>query len=239
MDKTKAIVLNKIKYSDSSIIVRCFTRDFGMKNYLVKGAYNPKNKFKIGYFQPLHLLKISSKHRSNKNLHYLESVEMEKIYKTMYEDFSKQSLAFFIAEILYESLKDPENIHKEFYDYTILALEWLDLHTKIQNFHLVFLLKITRYLGFYPNITEGNAFNLETGRSENKAFGKYILEGEPLKNFFKIYENNLQTLEKIKLKPSERTELLEILIRYFSLHLPNFKRPKSLKILQTIFKNEK
>ena len=236
MDTTSAIVFNKIKYGDSSIIVRCFTRDFGMKSYLVKGAYKPKSKLHIAYFEPLHILKIASKHKPNQNLHYFESLELENPYKNIHQNILKQTMVFFIADFLYESLKHYQNINVPLYDYIVTALQWFDLHHQSNNFHLVFFLKLTQYLGFYPNISQGNYFNLETGCSQKESLGDYVLGGEILSDFLQIYHNNLQTIAQIHISTWQRRRLLEHLITYFSLHLPQFSPPKSLSVLQTFFK---
>ena len=42
--KTEAVVLHKIKYGDTSVIVTLFTKDHGRMSAIVKGGRNPKSK---------------------------------------------------------------------------------------------------------------------------------------------------------------------------------------------------
>ena len=41
---TEAISLNYVKYSETSIIVKCFTKSDGLKSYLLKGIRHQKKK---------------------------------------------------------------------------------------------------------------------------------------------------------------------------------------------------
>ena len=41
---TEAISLNYVKYSETSIIVKCFTKSDGLKSYLLKGIRTSKKK---------------------------------------------------------------------------------------------------------------------------------------------------------------------------------------------------
>ena len=49
-------------------------------------------------------------------------------------------------------------------------------------FYLIFLMKITNYLGFYPDCTNMhyNYFNLEEGLFENSKNSKYAISGDSL-----------------------------------------------------------
>ena len=234
MDTTQAIVLKKIQYNDNSIIVKCFTQKYGVKSYLVKGAYKPKSKLSIAYFQPLHILEICSKHKANQNLHYFNTVQMHIVYQNIPNDIAKQSMLFFLTEVLWQCLKDDGNSNFLLYDYLKNALQWLDLHQKIDNFHLVFLLNLSKYLGFYPNVSKGCYFNLQSGCFQNEPVGKYVLEGESLERFTKIFDSNFENMQKIAYNAQQRNEILEHLILYFRLHLANFTKPKSLSVLQTL-----
>jgi DNA repair protein RecO (recombination protein O) len=132
------------------------------------------------------------------------------------------------------------SIHEEekneaLFTYLETALLWLDAHDDMANFHLIFLLGATKYLGFYPDIsdidllffemTEGifTPFNAISSLSEHEtALFKKLLS---LK-----FDTDQKTFHLI-----ERQLLLKILIDYYSFHLEGFRRPKSLDVLKEVF----
>ena len=62
---TESISLNYVKYSETSIIVKCFTKSDGLKSYLIKGIRSSKKKsINIGLFQPLTILEIDANHKN-------------------------------------------------------------------------------------------------------------------------------------------------------------------------------
>ena len=106
---SKAIVFNTIKYSDSSLIVKCFTEQEGIKSYLVRGVLNSKKrKIQVAYFQPLTQLNIEAIHKQKSNLHTLKDVSISYPYQTIYKDVIKQSIVLFISEVLTKSIQEEE-----------------------------------------------------------------------------------------------------------------------------------
>ncbi|MDT0553605.1 DNA repair protein RecO [Urechidicola vernalis] len=235
---TKAIVLNSIKYGDTSLIVKCFTEKSGCKSYLLKGVLGSrKGKIKASYFQPLTQLNIIGKHNSKGNLNSLKEVHIHNPYQSLYSNIFKQSIVFFLSEVLSTSIQEEES-NEDLYSYIESALMWLDLHENISNFHLLFLLKLTKFLGFYPeleNIGYSN-FDLLEGRFvKNVKYHNNVVSNEDLIAFKKLLGINIDALHKVEFNAVNRHRVLDILIRYFELHLTGFKRPKSLDVLRQVF----
>ena len=162
---TKAIVISAIKYSDSSLIVKLYTREIGLKSYLIKGVLkSKKGKLKAAYFQPLTQLKIVASHQEKRNLHSIREAQVINVYQSIHTTIVKQSLVLFLAEMMSNAIQEEEpNIL--LYEYLETSLIWLDSHDKISNFHLLFLLNLTKYLGFYPDTSESErkGFHLREG----------------------------------------------------------------------------
>ena len=236
MTSTKAIVISSIKYSDTSLIVNCYTESDGIKSYLLKGILKSrKGKLKPAYFQPLMQLKVVANHNSKGNLNSLKEVEILHFYEEMHTEIKKQSIAMFLAEVLNGSLKEEEaNIH--LFQYLETSFLWLDSHHDIANFHLIFLLNLTKFLGFYPELEYNNAsyFDLEEG-TFTEYFSQTCISGNELVQFRKILGTNFDRISAIKFNSEERQLVLSVLIRYFELHLSGFRKPKSLTILKTVF----
>ena len=234
---TKAIVLSSIKYGDNNLIVRCYTKEDGVKSYLLRGILSSKKgKIKTAQFQPLTQLKLTANHNNKGNLNSIKEAEIINHYKTVFTNITKQSIAFFLSEVLVFSIQEEEK-NIELYEYIETALIWLDSHQKTTNFHLLFLLNLTKYLGFYPETThlEYDYFDLSEGQFLQQPPKLHFISGVELKEFKKILGINFEELDKVEFNARSRQQVLTILIQYFELHLSGFRKPKSLDVLKTIF----
>ena len=234
---TKAIVLNSIKYGDNNLIVRCYTKKEGTKSYLLRGILSSKKgKLKPAHFQPLTQLKLTANHNNKGTLNSIKEVEIVNHYKTIFTNITKQSITFFLSETLTYSIQEEEE-NTELYEYLETSLIWLDTHQKTTNFHLLFLLNLTKYLGFYPEIkySKYDYFDLQEGRFLQYPPKFNFISGSDLNEFKRILGINFEALDKIAFNAKSRQQVLTILIRYFELHLSGFRKPKSLEVLKTIF----
>jgi DNA repair protein RecO (recombination protein O) len=234
---TKAIVLSTIKYGDTSLIVKCYTEEEGVKTYLIRGVLKPKKKgIKVAYFQPLTQLKIVANHNSKNTLNAIKEVQVNHPYKTIHSDIVKQSMVFFLSEVLSSSIQEEEQ-NKTLYSYLETAFIWLDTHDKIVNFHLLFLLNLTGFLGFYPDLSEKDkiGFNLLEGNFSDSTQDKNVIYRNDFYQFKKLLGINFNLLETVSYSKDERQLVLQMIIKYFTLHLDSFRNPKSLKILETVF----
>lgn len=236
---TKAIVLSAIKYRDNDLIVKCFTEEEGCKSYLLRGILSSKRgKVRKSYFQPLSQLQIIANHNKKGALNRISEVRIMHPYYSVYSDVYKQAIVFFLAEVLQVSLKEEEE-NRDLYQFLEASFLWLDTHDKTSNFHILFMLNLTRFLGFYPDIKEVNLkyFDLDEGRfSKELVRGKNMLYGELLEEFKLLLGINFDTVEKVLLNSLKRQEILKVLIQYFELHLTGFRTPKSLEVLKTVFR---
>lgn len=234
---TKAIVIHTLKFSDSSLIVKCYTKEYGLISFLVRGVLKPRRKgLKAGYFQPLTQLSIVFNHQKNKQLHSIKEAHVQFPYQSIFKDVKKQSIVMFLSEILNRVIQEEEQ-NMDFYEFLEASFLWLDVHDKVSNFHLFFLLNLTKFLGFYPdqNQSDFNAFNLEEGCFTNSVIGNYIIRGKELFLFKKLLGIKFDDINEISYSGKDRRDSLQLLLMYFQLHLNNFKTPKSLAILETIF----
>lgn len=234
---TKAIVLSAIKYGDTSLIVKSYTEKEGLKTYLVRGILKSKKaKLKPAYFQPLTQLDIVASHKPKSNLHSIREAQVINPYQTIYKNIKKQTIALFLSEVLYLTIKEEEQ-NQHLYTYLETAFIWLDTHEKVANFHLLFLLNFTRFLGFYPDTSNKHkkGFNLADGNFTDFLEEKCIISNTEIYQFKKLLGINFDGIELVSFSKQERQTVLKTIIKYFELHLAGFKSPKSLNILKTIF----
>ena len=233
---TKAIVLSAIKYSDSDLIVKCYTQ-VGLKSYMLKRILKAKRgKLKVAYFQPLTQLEMVVNHNTKGKLNFIKEVKLTQAYNTIPFNVVKQTIVLFLSEILSKSLQEEEK-NEQLFEYLTTSLIWLDTHDQTSNFHLLFLLKLTKHLGFYPEKgTENNLyFNLAEGRFFNVKPINYPISDENLTFLKQLLGINFEGLHTLEFNALSRQSFLDMLIQYFELHLPGFNKPKSLAILKSVF----
>jgi len=234
---TKAIVLSALKYGDTDLILKCYTEVEGLKSYMLRGVLkSKKGKLKPAYFQPLNQLEIVANHNTKGALNSIKDVAVAHHYTSIYKDIKKQTIVLFLSEMLVNVIKEKEQ-NTNLYSYLETALIWLDTHNHATNFHLLFLLNLTKFIGFYPEKPLKNSlyFDLLEGKFTNSKPKNYHIKNNTLFQFKKLFGIAFDALETIKYSAFDRQEILTILIQYFELHLSNLRKPKSLDILKTIY----
>ncbi len=234
---TKAIVFSAIKYGDTSLIVKVFTASDGIKSYLLRGVLiSKKGKLKTAYFQPLTQLEIVANHRNKGTLETLREAKVYYHYQSLYADMAKNAMTLFLAELLVNSIREEER-NEELFEFLEASLQWLDMHKDIANFHLFFMLSITKFLGFYPDVyhIDKPYFDLLEGEFVSVESLNPMLRGENIYYFKTFLGINFDAIHHVKMKKTNRQELLKSLILYFELHLQGFRKPKSLAVLNEVF----
>lgn len=234
---TNAIVLSKLRYSDHDLIVKCYTQQSGVVSYMLKGVLkNKRGTTKTAYFQLLSQLQITSNHRDNRSLQTIKNVKLNHHYSSLHSNVLKTSIVMFLAEVLSNVLIEAEQ-NDTLFSYLETTLLWFDNHTEYSNFHLLFLLDLTKYLGFHPDISDIHYeyFNLYDGKFQNKGIEQYSISGENLSLLKQLLGITFDALPLIKINAKQRQAFLNMILLYFELHLGSFKKPKSLHIFNQVF----
>jgi DNA repair protein RecO (recombination protein O) len=233
--KTKAIVISSLKYQEKSLIVKCFTQSDGLKSYFVRDAFaSRKSNQKIAYFQPLTILEIEAIHKNKGTLETFKEIKIANPFYTIHSDVIKSTIVMFVSEIMHHSIHEEEK-NEYLFDFIETALHWLDNHNEVTNFHLIFLLEITKFLGFYPDNSETDFNYFEMIEGIFSPFqGISCLSEHETFLFKKLINLKFDSDQKV-FAGIERQILLKILLDYFSIHLDGFKKPKSLEVLKEVF----
>lgn len=233
----QAIVISKIKYRDNDLIVKCYTLERGISSFLIRGAFKSKSTNSIAYYQSLSQLQIEVNYQPNKSLHYIKDVKLNYVYTSLHTNVLKSSIVMFLSEVLTSVLKEEEP-NQLLFEYIKTALCWLDSENHYANFHLLFLLKLTKYLGFYPDASNQNegVFNLEKGAFEVNKPNKFTISTTNNILIKQLLGMNFDAIDSIKLSAEQRQSFLNFLMVYYELHLGDFKKPKSLEVFNQVFK---
>ncbi|MDP4240313.1 MAG: DNA repair protein RecO [Bacteroidota bacterium] len=236
--KTSGIILHSIKYTDSSFIITVYTRQFGRVSYMVHGVNKKKSVCPAAFLQPLSIVEMDVYHTPGKNIQRLKEIRMEHPFTGIPFDPIKNSVALFLSEILFRTLRqsEPDETLYLFLENSILQLDCIE--TGISNFHLVFLLKLTRYLGFEPNQDEAPAdyFDLMNGVfQKGKPVHVHFTLPEVSADFVRGLNADYSNMHNLTFTRTQRVNLLQNIVMYYQLHIPDFKELHSLHILQSLF----
>ena len=237
--KTQAIVLHSLKYGETRLIVDMFTRSYGRQSFIVSIPKSSKSKFKKQLFQPLTILEIEVDIRPKLQLQKLSDVRLAIPFASVPFHPHKLSISLFVAEFLYHALRSEQR-NELLYDYVENSIEWLDGQDGyFANFHLVFLMRLSRFLGFYPNLEHyeaGDYFDLrESVFIPQPPVHRDFLFPEEARKVQLMMRMDYPTMHLFRMSHQERNRLLEVLLTYYRLHLPDFPEMKSIGVLQELY----
>ena len=234
---TKAIVFSAIKYSEADLIVTCYTASNGIKSYLLRGILkSKKSSLKASFFQPLTQLEIVATHKNKGTLEYVKEARVDFPYETLHTNVIKSSIVMFLAEMLKNCIQEEEP-NPFLFSFLSESLEYLDRNESVANFHILFLLRLSNFLGFFPDATnrEYPFFNILDGNFQEVKTSEYCLEGETVESLKSFFNVTFTTMDSIKLGKVSRANLVELLLTYYSLHVQGYQRPKSLAVINQVF----
>ena len=226
LHKTRAIVINYIRYRETSIIAKVYTEKFGIQSFIENGVRSSKGKNKIALFQPLSLLDLVVYHDDKKEIHRISEIKSNFPFRTLPYNIHKSSIGIFLDEILNKTLKEhSENTFLfDFLHHSLVFLDETEEH--FENFHLIFLLKYAFFLGFSPQnaneiVTQFEGFNITI---------PFDSDYQKLMNQLIIADYQTPLL----MPRGVRNHLLEIIILFYRLHVEEFGEMKSLQVLREV-----
>lgn len=239
LTKTQAIVLHSLKYGETRLIVDMFTRSHGRLSFIVSMPKTPKGRMKMQLFQPLTLLEVEADVRPRASLQKLRDMRLAHPFTTIPFEPDKLSVSLFIAEFLCYALRGEQQ-NTPLFDYIADSLLWLDSREdRYANFHMVFLMRLSRFLGFYPNLedyTPGDCFDLrESVFCTLPPVHRDFLQPQEAEKLQLMMRMDFPTMHLFRMSHNERNRLLEIALVYYRLHLPDFPQLQSLAVLQEMY----
>ena len=238
LQKTKAIVLKTIKYSDNSVITTFYSKELGKISVIIKSLHSKKSITKVNYLQPFFILDVELYHKENRNIQKAKEIKPSYNFKTLPFNVVKLSLAMFLSEIVNKSIKEEET-NKELYNYLEKTIEFIDVAEKnISNFHLIFLLHLSKFLGFFPQNNFGDKnwfFDIEKAIFVDYKNNFNQLELPDSKIISNLLNYDFENFYKINLSKAERNKTLQNILLFYSKQIPEFGKIKSLEVMQAIF----
>ena len=237
--KTKAIVLRTVKYGEGGLVVDMLTEKMGRVSFMVKLPSSRKKGIHKQLFMPLSLVEVDFDFRAKASLQRLRDIRMAVPLTGIALHPHKLAVAMFLAEFLLHATRD-ENDNGPLFSFVSISLEWLEgVESGFANFHLIFMIRLSRFIGFFPNTD---------GASEGKYFdllGACFTSSPPLHGHFLVPEEaakisllmrlNYKTMHLCAMTRAERNRCTEVILEYYRLHVPGFPALRSLEVLRQLF----
>ena len=233
---TVGLVLQTVKYSDKSLIVKIFTRKNGVVSFIIKNAYSKKSKQPASFFAPLTILNIIYNETYTEKLTFLKEVTIAHPFHTIPLDIRKNCVLLFYQELLIKLLHQATAPDEMLFDFILEHLLTLESTPEISpDFHIIFLIHLSQQLGYTPELN----FSLDEPyfSIEDSNFGSfyrqtpYFLSKESGFYLFMVLKNQPTAIPDKK----TRIELLNGMILYLMKHNKQIKEIGSVGILSEIF----
>ncbi len=232
--KTNGLILQNTKFQEKKSILKIFTLQQGIQSYVVNVGHSAKSKIKPAHIMALNQIEFIEQIKKTRSLQLISDIHVSYIYQTLFNNPIKNTIAIFLNELLLKSLREqPDN--KELYQFIVESLVVFDnQHYEASNFHLHFLVELSKYLGFYPNnnYSKNNClFDMQEG---------IFTAQTPHHLFYADTELSFHLSELLNNKSNftctakTRAQLLNVLIMLYRLHIPNFGEINSIQILKEV-----
>lgn len=238
--KCKAIVVKCIDYSETSVVLKCFTDVYGMQSYLINGVRKNKGSIRPSQLLPLTLLELEAYHQQNKNLQRIKELKCAPLLSELHFSMTKSAIGLFIAEVLNRSIKEENQPDEALFQFLYTTIQIVDMEQeRLANFPVYFLVQFSRYLGFYPRYeVEGSAtvaFDFKEGEfvfyDDKSPFQLDLAVSNLLVEFL---QSDYQSQKLMLIHGKHRKQLLQGLILYFNEHLNGFSSMRSHEILAEV-----
>ncbi|OQA01868.1 MAG: DNA repair protein RecO [Bacteroidetes bacterium ADurb.Bin408] len=239
---TRGIVLRHFKYNDNSIICKIYTEELGIRSYMVNGVHSKKSSGKLALFQPLTLLDMVVYNNEKLQLQRIKEVVCSEALKQIHPHVVKSSMALFVAEVLLKTIREEEP-NVPLFNFTVHFIRELDKRQAgYADMHLIFLMELTRYLGFYPKeetFSEGAWFDMPEGRFVVRQ-PLHSSRAEPILAalMHRLTQAGYADSGKLGLNGSMRAALLDKLLLYYAIHLEGMGSINTAEVLKMVFSGD-
>ena len=237
--KTRGIVLHTIPFNDKYAIIYMYTEAFGRASYLVSRARSKRGGVTKSLFAPLTVWNLEVDHQPKRELHKIKEAHACFLLTDVAGDPVKSMLALFLSEVLFRVVREQESDPRLF-QYLYESIHLLEYADKgIANFHLVFLLGLLHPLGIFPNVESyhpGAYFDMLNGLFTDALplHGHFLNEADSAV-FVSLLRMGFDNMSLFGFSRQDRHAILQYILTYYRLHLPDFPEIKSLSILQSVF----
>lgn len=237
LQKSRGIVFRSTDYGETSLIVKIYTELFGVQSYIINSVRKRHARLHANIFQPMTPVHLVVYQKGRPGIHRIADVRPHPPLLNIPFDVQKSSMIFFLDEVLFKSIHEEES-NPAMFDFIYDSICRLDKPGPAGNeFHLLFLLKLSRFLGFAPSRNfskERNIFNLKEGVFQNSIPDHpHFISGTLAVYFSEMLDAEYDSVRDIS--STNRRLLIEAIVEYYQLHVDGFGNIRSHKVLEQVW----
>jgi len=238
--KTEAVVLRAVRYGDSRLIVDMLTLSEGRESFIVGIPKSSRGRLQKQLFQVLTLLDIEYDRRPGNHLQHLKDVSRSYPFASIPFNPQKIAVTLFLSEFLCYATRGEQGANEHLFRFVSAALRWLDtVEGQFANFHLAFMIHLTRFLGFFPNIEgyhPGFLFDLRSGCFTSVApLHSDFLNAADTSRMAVIMRMDFENMRFFHFTHEERNRCTEVILYYYRIHVPEFPELRSFDVVRQLF----
>ncbi len=241
LERTRGIVLHTLRYDDERMIASVFTESRGYVSFLTRMPRSRRSSVRSVLLRPMSILEMDFDFRPQQNLQRIREMSVDVPFLSLPYHPVKASLALFFSEFLHHALRH-EGENRALFSYMEYGLRWLDeAEAGLANYHLVFLIHMSRFMGFWPNVGRRGGgghevFDLREGRLTSiLPQHEDFLRPSEASNVSLLLRMDYDTMGLFRMSREQRNRVLEVIIKYYRLHVPEIPDMKSVDILRELF----
>lgn len=235
---TTGVVLHTLKYGDNSLIAFVLTEKLGRRSFMIRGVKGRHGGNRMALLQPMFVVEFEASHSTKSDMDLVRDVRCAVPLVSMPFDIVKSTVAMFMAEVLYRLVRDVE-LDSSLFEFVCDAVQRLDdASSGVANFHLKFLVELSRHLGFYPSgeYREGDYLDIREGCF----IGSMPLSGDAMsvensRILAQVMAADFDSLATVQLNRTSRDGFLMAMLDYFDFHLDSVHTIRSVEILRAVF----
>lgn len=245
MVKTQGIVLRSVWVADSRLVVTLFTKDLGVVSCGVRVSKSARRGGARALWQVLSVVDLVVDWRVGRDIQSVSEARLSFAWESMTFHPVKVVVVLFLGEFLSHALKE-EGVNEPLYAFLLNSLRWYDEAAEgFASFHLVLLMRLTRFLGFWPNVVGGAKSVVSEGEvffdlingcfvSSVPTHGQY-LGGEVARLIPVLLGMDYMQMHRVRLSRTERRHMLDVIVCYYRVHVPAFGVIRGLDVLGEVF----
>ena len=239
--KIRGIVLHTTRYGESSLVVHCYTEQYGRQAYMVKGVRKSRKQNRSNLFQPLFILDFEVYYKDSREIQLVKEVGRALPLNSLPFDMVKSAQAIFMAEVIYRVVREEEP-NPMLAHFLLSSIQYLDaLENASADFHILFMFQLSRHLGFYPqnNFDEGRIFFDLSGGLFISHFTDSELHLDEISSelWHRYMLSEYQSVKDSDFNGLQRKLVLDNLIRFYKFHVAGMGEIRSLEVLHSYFHN--
>jgi DNA repair protein RecO (recombination protein O) len=239
LHKTRGIVLGTAAYNDKYSLAPVYTEKFGKVTYIISSRKAKTSRCPRSLFHCLAVLEMEVEHRNLRDFQRIKEARAAIPLNSVLSDPVKSAISIFLAELTGKIIVETQE-NRLLFEFLLRSVEIFELtETSYSNFHLAFMVGLSRFLGIYPDgadYSDGAYFDLREGIfSEQKPAHPDFLNPPESKSLYNLLRINYENMSAFRFSRHERKSLIESILNYYRLHLANFREIKSVEILHEVF----